>query len=264
MQEKLWIENKKYHIPGVFVYPDEQNNFPCMILCHGTGSHKDEAGNLFAELAAKLVEKGIASLRFDFAGCGDSKANQQELTFYGEVCDTKMVYEFLGNHPKVDKNRIGILGFSQGSRVMAESFKEIQGYKCAVSWSGACHNGFGIFGNLFGNYYNEAMEIGFARIPMDWRDDLLISKEWFEEIIESKPMEGFDLYKGPVLCVAGKEDTVVEYHHSEDIYERCSNENSKLLIYDNADHIYKAFDEDTRIKNQVIKDTVKWIVENIV
>ena len=84
MQEKLWIENKNYDIPGVFVYPDEQNNFPCMILCHGTGSHKDEAGNLFAELAAKLVEKGIASLRFDFAGCGDSKAEQQELTFYGD------------------------------------------------------------------------------------------------------------------------------------------------------------------------------------
>lgn len=58
---------------------------PTVILCHGTGSQKNEVGNLFVELSRKLLNIGIASIRFDYAGCGDSKADQTKLSFCGEV-----------------------------------------------------------------------------------------------------------------------------------------------------------------------------------
>src|SRR5690554_6554386 len=92
MEYKITIKNKLYDIPAVFVQPDVDRCSPAVILCHGTGSSKHKVGNLFIKLAQSLKEKGIASMRFDFAGCGESIAKQQDLTFYGEVDDTEKIY----------------------------------------------------------------------------------------------------------------------------------------------------------------------------
>src|SRR5690554_1481305 len=120
MKNKITIKSDKYDIPAVISYPNRGNQFPAVILCHGTASNKDEVGNLFVKLADSLSEKGIASIRFDFAGCGDSHAKQEDLTFFGEVVDTEKVYSYCRQDEKIDAKKIGILGFSQGARVMAE------------------------------------------------------------------------------------------------------------------------------------------------
>lgn len=263
MQKKYWIKTKDYEIPAILTYSEQIENAPCMILCHGTGSHKDEVGNMFWELAEGLCELGIASIRFDFAGCGESMASEQELTFLGEVNDTLAVYDFLREIPEICQKRIGILGFSQGARVMAEVLKKIPELKCAVSWSGACHDGEGIFSDWFVKYYDEALKNGYARIPMDWREDLLISKEWFEEIRNTKPMTGFMQYEGPVLVMAGRKDMVVSCEHSKEIMDLCTNQESMLKIYDNADHIFCALEKDQKMEQDVVIDTVLWINKHI-
>ena len=75
MEIFLHISRPSYDVPAILSIPerpeDGADHFPAVLLCHGTGSHKDEVGNLFARLAGALVHEGIASLRFDFAGCGD-------------------------------------------------------------------------------------------------------------------------------------------------------------------------------------------------
>lgn len=136
MEEKISIKNKFYDIPAIVSNPNSGDNFPAIILCHGTGSFKDEVGNLFIKLSESLKERGIASIRFDFAGCGESLAKQQDLTFYGEVSDTEKIYSYLLDCHKIDSKRIGILGSSQGARVMAEFIgKYPEKIKAAVSWS---------------------------------------------------------------------------------------------------------------------------------
>ena len=261
MQKEVWIHAKKYEIPAVITCPGGNLAVPCVILCHGTASHKDEVGNMFADIANGLAEKGIASIRFDFAGCGDSKAKMRELTFYGEVEDTLAVYDYVCQLPQIDAKRIGILGFSQGARVMAEVLKKLPMLFCAVSWSGACHNGYGIYEKLFGYYEEEAKSCGFAVIPMSWREDLELSYQWFKEIKYSEPMEGFKTYKGPLLVMAGKKDDVVSFKHSEEIYECSRHQKRRLRIYDQADHTFCALDEMCGMKNKVLKETVEWIYE---
>lgn len=118
---------------------------------------KNEVGNLFAEMSKRLLNIGIASIRLDYAGCGDSKACQTKLSFCGEVNDTKKVYQYLYTQDFIDCNNIGILGFSQGARVMAELLKEVHSIKFAISWSGACHDGIGVFKGWFDEYYQEAL-----------------------------------------------------------------------------------------------------------
>lgn len=40
------------------------------------------------------------------------------------VSDTEAIYKYLCNVPEIESARIGILGFSQGARVMAEFWED--------------------------------------------------------------------------------------------------------------------------------------------
>ena len=126
MEKSVLIKGDNYDISGIFSYTETVDKMPAVILCHGTGAQKNEVGDLFVILAEKLLQRGIASVRIDYAGCGDSKADQRELTFLGEVEDTKKAYQYICDLGCVDQKNIGILGFSQGARVVAELLKEMQ------------------------------------------------------------------------------------------------------------------------------------------
>lgn len=263
MEKQLFIETDQYRIPAVFCYPDGKQNVPAVVLCHGSGSQKNEVGDMFVSLAESLMEQGIASIRFDFAGCGESEAAQQELTFFGEVRDARRAYEYLLHCGAVDPENIGILGFSQGARVMAELLKDVPEMKCAVSWSGACHNGRGVFEGWFQEYYQEAVQNGYARMPMEWRSDLLLSKKWFDEIENSTPMDGWKQYKGPVLAVAGTKDELVPCQHAAEILDSCEEENEKseMLMVPGVDHVFDVLTEDRSKADLVINRTVEWVCE---
>ena len=83
MEKLITIYNTEYAIPAVFSYSQKHEKMPAVILCHGTGSQKNEVGNLFAEMSKRLLNIGIASIRLDYAGCGDSKACQTFINTIG-------------------------------------------------------------------------------------------------------------------------------------------------------------------------------------
>lgn len=259
MENKIFIKSNKYNIPAICSFPDDVKNFPAVILCHGTASHKDEIGDMYVMLANELLKSGIASIRFDYAGCGDSKALPQELTFYGEVEDTYEVYKYLLTCDNINKNKIGILGLSQGARIMAELFKKVPEFKFGISWSGACQSDEGLFEEWHTGYYSEAVQNGYAIVPMTWGDNLIISKEWFDDVKKSTPLEGLKKYKGPVLAVAGVEDDIIPFEHTSEIIKMCSNIDSRAIIYPGANHIFNILSGDLTIMNTVIKETIQWI-----
>lgn len=47
MEKLITIYNTEYAIPAVFSYSPKYEKMPAVILCHGTGSQKNEVGNLF-------------------------------------------------------------------------------------------------------------------------------------------------------------------------------------------------------------------------
>ncbi|MTI86156.1 MAG: alpha/beta hydrolase [Firmicutes bacterium] len=238
MENKITIKSELYDIPAIFSYPNVGTKFPTVILCHGTGSCKDEVGSLFVKLAESLRERGVASIRFDFAGCGESSAKGQVLTFCGEVDDIEKVYAYLCQSEKVDSYKIAVLGFSQGARAMAEFLgKHPQKINAAISWSGACHNGEGVFAGWFQEYYEEAVKNGYVKIPMLWRDDLILSKKWFDDIRDSYPMKSLSKYEGAMLAISGREDALVPYIHAKEIVSACKGKTRESRIIDHADHI---------------------------
>lgn len=76
----LWLR-------GTLVRP-ENTTRSVTVLVHGGGVTRHEGG-FFTRLAEGLAEAGIASLRFDLRGHGESEGRQEELTLAGVLGDIR-------------------------------------------------------------------------------------------------------------------------------------------------------------------------------
>jgi uncharacterized protein len=81
------------HLAGTFVRPDPPLS-RAVVLVHGGGVTRDEGG-FFTRLAAGLAEAGVASLRFDLRGHGDSEGRQEDLTLAAILNDIRAAITWL-------------------------------------------------------------------------------------------------------------------------------------------------------------------------
>ena len=111
--QSLFIEGDHGKLAAVLQNPDSNSKCPIVIICHGFMSKKDFP--LLENLANDLEAAGIASIRFDFNGHGESEGRFQDMTVPNEIEDAKKVFNFVK-----DMNRfssISIAGHSQGGVV---------------------------------------------------------------------------------------------------------------------------------------------------
>jgi len=103
-------------LAGTLVIPSGQLT-SATVLVHGGGVTREEGG-FFDRLAQGLAEAGIASLRFDFRGHGESDGLQEDLTISGVANDIRAAAEHLqaalsSNEP------VNLLGTSFGGGITA-------------------------------------------------------------------------------------------------------------------------------------------------
>ena len=94
---------------------------PMVLLCHGFMGNKD--GALENRIANLLSERGIASIRFDFNGHGQSEGRFQDMTVPNEIVDAKKVIDYVRALPYVSS--VAISGHSQGGVVAAMTAGEL-------------------------------------------------------------------------------------------------------------------------------------------
>lgn len=107
------------HLPEHFTPP-----FPAVLMIHGLAGTKAGRHRLYVRLAEKLSKMGIASLRLDMRGCGDSEGDFSRITVDTQVADALLGLDFLTSHPFISKDQIGILGRSMGGAVAVLVAKE--------------------------------------------------------------------------------------------------------------------------------------------
>ncbi len=96
--------------------PDDKDGYaPLLVLCHGFGG--DKGGTLFDDITDSLNSAGIAVLRFDFNGHGQSEGRFEDMTVPNEISDARCVLRYASSLPWVSRLAIG--GHSQGGVVAA-------------------------------------------------------------------------------------------------------------------------------------------------
>lgn len=99
---------------------------PAVLMLHGFTGQRMEPHRLFVLFSRLLAQHGIASLRFDFRGSGESEGLFEEMTVSRELEDVIAAHKYLLSRPEVDGSRVGLLGLSMGGMVAALSMAHLQ------------------------------------------------------------------------------------------------------------------------------------------
>ena len=237
------IDAGDHQIPATVCVPTAEGAYPAVVMLHGTGSSRDEAGNGYATAAPILAEKyGIATIRIDFMGNGESTADYTGYTFESAVADAMAAANYMAGLTNIAPDKIGVMGWSQGGTdALLACGWHPEVFKSLVTWAGAPELKMdGFFGE---KEYEEAKTNGYFVMNFDWREPLNVSLQWCEDVMNTDVLKEFGAYQGPVLAIAGTNDTTVDPAWSTKIVAANTNAASKTYLIDGMDHTFNVFAE---------------------
>lgn len=264
-EEAIILPGPEYDIPATLCLPAGQGPFPAVVMLHGTGSSRDEAGDAYKFAAPILArEYGIATIRIDFPGNGDSTADYLQYNFDSAVADALSAAEYIAGLENIDANAIGVMGWSQGGTdalLCCAWHPEV--FKSLVTWAGAPDLRLDDF--FTEADYEEARKNGYFVMEFDWREDLKVSLEWCEDVLNTDVLKIFaEGYDGPVLAVAGTLDDTVDPVWSRRIVEANGNVLSRVYMIEGMDHTFNVFTEaDLHSLRQAVEATGGFFSETL-
>ncbi|MGI4832861.1 MAG: alpha/beta hydrolase family protein [Janthinobacterium lividum] len=105
-------------LAGTLTEPAGPGPFPAVVLLTGSGPEdRDETifgHKPFAVLADYLARRGVAVLRFDDRGVGQSTGTLQGTTSADYAADARTALAWLRAQPGIEKQHVGLLGHSEG------------------------------------------------------------------------------------------------------------------------------------------------------
>lgn len=118
-QREVGYDNGAVHLAGTLtVPPGPRGPFPAVLLITGSGQqNRDEevfGHKPFLVLADHLTRAGIAVLRVDDRGVGESTGDFAGATTADFATDVQAGVDFLAHQPEIARDRIGLLGHSEG------------------------------------------------------------------------------------------------------------------------------------------------------
>ncbi len=259
--QHITLNNGSYDIPAIFSVPDKKidKQIPAVIMLHGTGTQKDEVGNLYKSLSEKLEALGIASIRLDFAGSGDSKASNLEYSLSSAVLDGKTAFNYLQANSQIDKSRIGVVGFSQGALISQLLVIEEPNIKSLAVWSPAVGNGITPMKAFFEQYYDEAKQNGYALIKYDWRSPFKVNLTWFKQLKAQQSLTLMKQFTGSLLAISGTNDTVLPWENANTLITASGSKDATAVTMKDGDHIFNVFDPQAHQSKELLEITANWL-----
>lgn len=197
---------------------------PLLVMFHGFGGTLSEKHFLLSRLSRRVVEAGVATLRLDFGGSGESDGTFADVTPLTEVLDGQAILGFGRSLPEVDPGRVGLLGFSLGGFVAA-----------CVAGREAAHLGLLVLVSAATGTHLKIerllRETGHAR-----RGALEVGEAFVRDGYALDPVASASAYGGPALVVQGTADAAVPPRTAECYHAALPG--SSLVWVEGADHAY--------------------------
>lgn len=258
------VTSRDVAVPVTYVRPvaTDGEKFPLVVLVHGHGGTRDEAGG-FTRVAEGLAALGIASIRMDFPGCGDSVESFANNNLSNMRQDIEASRDYALSQANIDQERIGILGFSMGGRLAFMTAASDKSYKVMVTWAPGASNGAGsIVGFVGGSTAYDAMKAqaaskGFVQFTTSWGQDQKLGLQFFTDLEESRPLEAVSQFEGPLLVLYGDQDDVVLPSVSEAVIAAATNSREVLRhVIEGADHGLGLFTDEDAYSEEAVTTTV--------
>jgi len=265
------VSSRGVAVPATYVHPLAQGDekFPLVVLVHGHGGTRNEAGG-FTSVAEGLAARGIASIRMDFPGCGDSVESFVNNNLTNMLTDIRASRDYALTQPNTDRERVGIHGFSMGGRLAFMMTAADPTYKVMTTWAPGASNGAGSMVEFVGGpEAYEAMKVqaaneGFAPFTTSWGQEQELGLRFFADLEQSRPLEAVSKFTGPLLVLYGDQDNVVLPSVAESVIAAATNSLEVVRhVIEGADHGLGLFTDEPEYSEEAINTTIDFFATRL-
>ena len=233
--ESVFIDGDHGRLKAIIQKPEmkQGERCPMVIFCHGFSGTKD--GPMFELIADTLQAHGIASIRFDFNGHGESEGEFKDMTVPNEIEDAKKVVEYVRDLRYVSE--LAIVGHSQGGVVasmtagqLSEELGDPAFKAVALIAPAAVLRDDAIRGNTMGKQYDPFNPGEYVEL---W-GGLKLGGQYIRTAFSLPIYETAAKYQGSALIIHGNADRMVPYTYGERFHEIWPK--SELVIQEYFDH----------------------------
>ncbi|HEX4912695.1 MAG TPA: alpha/beta fold hydrolase [Vicinamibacterales bacterium] len=253
--ESVTIPALGFNLGGTITRPKTAGLAPALILIGGSGpTDRDEtvAGiPIFGQIARELVNAGFAVVRYDKRGVGQSGGRGESATIADYAEDARWVLNWLEDQKGIDKERIGLVGHSEGAlAAMLLAARERGKVKAIALLAAPSTNG--------STVVLEQQKHILSKMPIEdaeraekvalqekinnavikgtgWNDipeaaRRVADTPWFYSFLTFDPRRAMNDTRQPVLIVQGELDTQVMPYHADRLAEFARARRAKAAV----------------------------------
>ena len=182
-----------------------------------------------ANIARALNDEGIAVLRFDFTGLGDSEGAFADTNFSSNVADLLAAVDYL---EKQHEAPTLLVGHSLGGTAILQAAPQVPS-AVAVATIGSPFDPAHVL-NLFGDAEDALQERGEAEVNLGGRP-FVMKRQFVEDLGEQSLQETVGALRKALLVMHAPLDNIVKIDNASELF-RAAKHPKSFISLDNADH----------------------------
>ncbi len=258
-------------VVGTLNLPDGVSKPPVILVLHGfTGSRNEleipaVKEGIFTRAARMWAEQGVASLRIDFRGSGESEGAFADTTLDGQIADALSALDYLVQRGDINPGKMALVGWSMGGAVgTAVAARTEHDLDAVALWA----LGTNMAASIAFVLGSDTMKKGLATnaeavdVTLPWGARVQLKGQFFQNLYSVDPVAEITDYDGPLLVAVGTRDDVVfpqpasgqvllDYHDGVE----------ELLVWP-MDHAFNAL-ENTETVDRLIVATGEFIRKHL-
>lgn len=241
--ESVSINRDGLTLRGDIVRPDVEKS-PAAIIFHGIMT--DRGNGMCSRMTKSLVKNGIAVIKFDFDGHGESDGDFSDMSVFSELLDASRIIEYVRGLECVTD--IYIIGHSQGGVVggMTAGYYRDCVSKLVLLAPAATIKDDAVKGTCFGFKYDTFNVPDKIRLRNIHGESYYVGGYYFRTASTLPIYEATSRFEGKALIIHGSKDEAVDVIASER-YSECI-KNAELEIIEGENHGLCAFSLDYVVK----------------
>lgn len=227
--DRIKFKNKEGHeLAARLDLPDNTHPHSYAIFAHCFTCNKDLKA--VSNIARALNNAGIAMLRFDFTGLGQSEGEFENTSFSSNIQDLLDAGSWLEENHQAPEL---LIGHSLGGAAVVFAAAKMKSVKAVATIAAPSDPGHVI--QHFSEGIEKIEQDGSAEVNIGGRP-FMISKQLVDDLREQKMEDVLNDLKKPLLVLHSPQDQIVNIQNAEEIYLKARHPKSYISL-DRADHL---------------------------
>ena len=267
----LTVPSRAIEIPATLTLPAKGENalVPLVVMHHDFMGDRSTNG-AFDLLAQKLAEQGIASIRMDFSGRGDSTETFRNNSLVYADADAKASQAYAIANAPIDASRVGYFGYGFGAVLSLDSgTRKDSGVKALALLAPYADEAEATMRHMFGSEFERMHKEAFSEqryTTYTGPDGAVyeISVNWFDDLVQARPTQNLEDFSGDMLIVYSDNDPYLPAGVCTELAEQAK-KTAQVTVKQvtGAGHDFGFSGEDSVMKEEVLQDISEFFAASL-